>query len=269
MPRVRKPRSLRETSKRTSGLAPSSRAGLVVCAQLDDRPPTERDSTTCEADQSHHKANLRGGSFTSSLWWCSSAAAIASCNRNLLALAQGGRGAPGRALAGYRHHPAVSDDLTGLVPRAWWGITEQSPGDPTWAPHRERARTAPLPEVAVRYYTAAGCWVLADELHRLTGLPVGAEVNPWGKAYHVFVVHESDAIDAMGRTPLAELRRIEETGGRVILDVTVSDMLATVEERPWHKEAALVAQEMLLSDEHRACVAEAARRVAAATGLSD
>jgi hypothetical protein len=162
----------------------------------------------------------------------------------------------------------VPHELEGLVPEEWWSKLEPSLTDHQWQPHRERARKAPLPEAAVRFYTGAGCWLLAADLQDITQLTLGAELNPWGRALHVFVIDGDDAIDALGRTPIAEIRaHLEPIGGSVALGVDLESTLATLEAKAYTAAAAAIAREMLASDKYRACSRRAAEIVAAETGL--
>ena len=160
------------------------------------------------------------------------------------------------------------EGLVGLVPEAWWQrLREEASQDPVWASHATRASLSPLPPLAVYFYSAAGCWLLASELSAKTSLPLGVELNPWGRALHVFVVDKDDAIDAFGRTALSIVREVEAVGGRVEIGVELEAMLATLDERAWAAASAKVVREMLASDEYRQCARVAALRVARATNL--
>jgi hypothetical protein len=169
---------------------------------------------------------------------------------------------------GQNSMPMEHADLAGLVPSEWWSRLAASLNDLRWQPHIDRAREAPLPEAAVRFYTGAGCWLLAAELQSLTQLPLGAELTPGGRAMHVFVIDGADAIDAMGRTSLEKLRKeSEEVSSSVALGVSLTNMLATIDANVFTAEAGRLARQMLDDPEYRECAAEAARRVALATGL--
>jgi len=78
---------------------------------------------------------------------------------------------------------------------------------PTPARHPLSGRpftASPLPQPAAYYYTTGACFSLAWALAEESGLPVGTELNPWGRAVHAFVVDiaTEEMIDAFGRRPI-------------------------------------------------------------------
>jgi hypothetical protein len=97
----------------------------------------------------------------------------------------------------------VSDeDLVRLVPARLLRYLSQIPPTPLLAP-------SPLPQIAVTYYTMAGCWSLDLALQEATGLPIELSYRDDGSPRHAYVVDGDDALDARG-----PLRRRRACGRR-------------------------------------------------------
>lgn len=160
----------------------------------------------------------------------------------------------------------MDSDLTGLVPAEWWPLLDDAArSDPTFVKYREAVPFAPLPRLATYFYVAAGCWQLARELQRISGAPLGAKFDPWGRALLVFIVDGADIVDAIGRRLLAT--KIEEAaavGCEIETAVELEDVVATLREPGLGQ-----VRRMLGSPAHRADAARAAKIVAAATGLAE
>lgn len=95
---------------------------------------------------------------------------------------------------------------------------------------------SPLPQPVAYFYCSGGCYLLAWALAEESQLPMGAELNPWGRAVHAFVVDvpAEEMIDAFGRRPI-------DVPDPALLRVgwTIGAILETLKEHP---NGALVAR---------------------------
>jgi hypothetical protein len=163
----------------------------------------------------------------------------------------------------------MSEDLTGLVLPEWRPALEHEIArDPKYATRKEVFAAAPLPVLATYFYVSAGCWVLARELQKATGLPLGVEFNPWGRPTHVFLVDGADIIDALGRRPIdVEIGEAEMVGARIEVGVALEDVIALLDKSPADSIAAEGVKRMLASTRYREAAARAAAIVVKSVGL--
>lgn len=109
---------------------------------------------------------------------------------------------------------------------------------------------SPLPEIAVTFYTMAGCWSLALAINERTGLPIEVYYRA-GRPRHAYVVDGELAVDANGTNPLRLVRAGAESTRRVT-PAELDELLAT--ETPGGQDTVAVV--------HQAAWVEAAARAA-------
>lgn len=121
------------------------------------------------------------------------------------------------------------DELERFVPDAVAESLRRQPGPANHPLSGRSFSDSPLPAQAAFFYTTGGCFVLAWALAEESGLPLGAELNPSGRAIHAFVVDEpaEQMVDAFGRRPI-------DVPDPALLRVgwTIQEILGTVKGHP-------------------------------------